>query len=258
MKQGVSTVGIYIFLAAIAGIGLVHLVTGNFPAGLEPVSTRLPYRHIVAWAVGIIMIMASVGALVPQERRASYVCLAAVFFVLLIYPNVVKLLKDIHDGGQWTAVFETLSLLCGVLIFRHFYNQDPLIFIARVAFALALTVFGILHIVYFDYIQTLIPSWIPFPKFWGWVIPGVFFATALASVVNIRLITGIFGLMFLCWVIILHMPRVISSPHVEPEWTSLFVALAMGAIGFMLTGKKNEEQKISLKVLSFYRANKPG
>ena len=40
--------------------------------------------------------------------------------------------------------------------------------------------------------------------------------------------------MFFLWVIVLHIPRVVAAVHTETEWTSLFVALGMSGIAWML------------------------
>jgi uncharacterized membrane protein YphA (DoxX/SURF4 family) len=61
-------------------------------------------------------------------------------------------------------------------------------------------------------------------------------------VVAISLLTGIqtrlamicLGIMFLIFVITLHLPRVQASSNLEPEWSSLFVALAMVGISFTM------------------------
>jgi hypothetical protein len=40
--------------------------------------------------------------------------------------------------------------------------------------------------------------------------------------------------MFLLWVVVLHAPRVAASPHNGDEWSSLFVALALGGGALIL------------------------
>lgn len=65
-----------------------------------------------------------------------------------------------------------------------------------------------------------------------------FFASAISFIIHklSKLAGTLLGLMFLIWVLILHLPRVIASIHTEPEWTSLFVALAFSGISFLLAG----------------------
>jgi hypothetical protein len=42
--------------------------------------------------------------------------------------------------------------------------------------------------------------------------------------------------MFFLWVAVVHIPRVVASPHTESEWTSCFIALAIGASAWLLAG----------------------
>jgi hypothetical protein len=50
--------------------------------------------------------------------------------------------------------------------------------------------------------------------------------------------------MFFLWVIVLHIPRVASSPRDGNEVTSLFVALAMSGVGFALAGASQDSSKM--------------
>jgi hypothetical protein len=50
------------------------------------------------------------------------------------------------------------------------------------------------------------------------------------------------GFTFLFWVIFLHLPRVAGDTHIEPEKTSMFIALAMCGIFFTIAGEYGEEQ----------------
>jgi uncharacterized membrane protein len=109
--------------------------------------------------------------------------------------------------------------------------------ISRYLLALSLVVFGILHIQYFDYILTLIPSWIPAPVIWSCVVTAAFFLTGLSLITRMKMsLAGVLlGTMFLLWVVVLHFPRAISKLTTEPEWSSLFVALAFCGIAFSIT-----------------------
>ncbi len=70
-----------------------------------------------------------------------------------------------------------------------------------------------------------------------------FFASAISIFLNIqvRLSATLLGSMFLIWVLTLHIPLVIAHVHDETQWTSLFVALAMCGISFILAGAFNKK-----------------
>jgi hypothetical protein len=61
-------------------------------------------------------------------------------------------------------------------------------------------------------------------------------ALSLATKIQGRLAAMLLGVMFLLWVVVLHIPRVVAAPHQGNEWTSAMVALAMGGGSFVLAG----------------------
>ena len=101
--------------------------------------------------------------------------------------------------------------------------------LGRSLFALTLTVFGIQHLIYGQFVATLIPSWIPGRLFFAYAVGIAFIAATLSilSGIKARLAATLLGIMFLTWVFILHSPRVMAASTNGNEWTSLLVALAM-------------------------------
>jgi hypothetical protein len=102
---------------------------------------------------------------------------------------------------------------------------------------LSLVVFAVQHFMYAGFVAMLIPAWIPGRLFWAYFTGAAFVAAALAMTTKVmaRLASLLLGVMFLLWVLILHVPRVAHAMHDGNEVTSLFVALAMSGIGFILT-----------------------
>jgi hypothetical protein len=70
-----------------------------------------------------------------------------------------------------------------------------------------------------------------------------FFASAISFIIQkqVKLSGTLLGLMFFIWVLILHLPRVIANIHTEPEWTSLFVALAFSGIAVLIAGSASRK-----------------
>jgi hypothetical protein len=122
--------------------------------------------------------------------------------------------------------------------------------------ALGLVVFGIQHILYAEYVATLITPWIPWKLFWTYLVAIAFFATALSLALNImvRLSSLSMALMFFLWVLVLHGPLVAGHPGVEPQWTSAFIALGMGGIFLVAAGTASPlAVPFSSRVASSYR-----
>jgi hypothetical protein len=103
-------------------------------------------------------------------------------------------------------------------------------------FALSLVVFAVLHIRYSPYIMTLIPGWMPAHLFLSYLVIAGFLLASFSFFTDLKvpLASASLGIMFLLWVLTLHLPRVIGKWTVESEWASLFVALAVCGIAFSI------------------------
>ena len=110
---------------------------------------------------------------------------------------------------------------------------------SRYGFAVSLLLFGIQHIIYFAYIETLIPVWLPAQAFWAYLVTAAFLLSAISffSGWKIGLASLLLGIMFGLWVVILHAPRAIGKGNVETEWSSLFVALGVCGVALTLANR---------------------
>ena len=116
--------------------------------------------------------------------------------------------------------------------------------IGRYIYAFSMIIFGIQHFMYAPYIAFLIPKWMPVHLFLAYATGVAFIAAGLAIATHIfsRLASFLLGLMFFLWVVTLHAPRVIASPHNADELTSLFVALAFSGASFILTAYSSKNR----------------
>ena len=241
--------GPFIYATAIASFGLIQLVTQNFMTGLLPFSPTLPFRLLWVYLSSTLLLLAAAGIFFSIKPQKAAATAGALFFFFFLVLHVPKVLSNVHDGGEWAAAAEALSLGCGAFLIAPLLPNGvsakpewdrmmrTMNVISRYLLAVSLVIFGILHVQYFDYILTLIPSWIPAPVFWSCLVTAAFFLTALSLITRMKmsLATVLLGSMFLLWVLVLHFPRAISKLTIEPEWSSLFVALAFCGIAFSIT-----------------------
>jgi len=106
---------------------------------------------------------------------------------------------------------------------------DRIISPGRIFIAISLVVFGIQHFLYANFVATLVPSWMPARLFWAYLVGVAFVAAAIGAVVHrmTRPAGTLLGVMFLLFVTMLHIPRIVTHARDGNEWTSGFVALAM-------------------------------
>jgi hypothetical protein len=157
------------------------------------------------------------------------------------------LLKVPRYPRPWMSLFELVAMGGAALVIGGTLpgkvpegrdSQQRLVELGRWMFAVAVAVFGVLHLIYTPNVAVLIPAWIPWHMLLAkWI--GFAFLLAAASLmtkVQAGLAGGTLGLMFLLWVLLLHVPRVARARNDAGEWTSAFVALAMCGASFVLSG----------------------
>lgn len=247
MKK-LTELGPVFYAVAIAGFGLTQLVTGDFLTGLFPVSAALPLRGLWLILSSIVFLIAAIGILFLGRKYLAAALAGALFFVFFLFLHLPKLLGDFYNPVEWTPPFEDLMLGSGAFMIAAYlvnagsgdatWNKPLNIMgtIGQYLFAVGLLVFAVLHIKYNDYIQTLMPAWMPGHVFLSYVVIAAFLLSALSFFTGLKLplASGLLGIMFMLWVLLLHAPRAIGKLTVEPEWSSLFVALAVGGAAFTI------------------------
>jgi uncharacterized membrane protein YphA (DoxX/SURF4 family) len=232
------------FVLPVAAFGVQHLIYAGSggKTGLGPPWT--PVQPLWAYVFGVMLLTLSLCVATGKYARVAAILLGVLFLVRALVFYAPGLVANVHDPGNWTSGFELLAM-CGasLTLAATLRNDRPSIQLpdlgglGRYLYAVALIVFGIQHSQYAAFIATLIPNWIPAHLFWAYFVGAAFFGASLSIVSRIqaRLATGLLAVMFLLWVLVLHIPRVVSAVHNGNEWTSLFVALAMAG-GALIIG----------------------
>jgi hypothetical protein len=247
MKK-LTELGPIIYAIAIVGFAVNQLVTQNFLTGLFPVPAGLPLRLFWVILSSVVFLLAAVGILFLGRKWLGAALAGTSFFIFFLLLHLPMLLSDFYNPVIWTPPFETLMLGSGgFMIAAWLVNSGPgderwgkplniMALISQYLFAVGLVVFAVLHIKYNDYIQTLIPAWMPGHILLSYVVIAAFLLSALSFFTGLKLslASGLLGTMFLLWVLLLHAPRAIGKLTAEPEWSSLFVALAVGGSAFTI------------------------
>jgi hypothetical protein len=225
----VSTTGRLLFGAAMIFLGIELIVTGHLPTALVPVSQGVVAPWI-ARGIGVMLGAAALAVVLKPLSAAPY--LLAVFPILAVLTvNGPKLMASPRSPNPWTSGFELMALAAAaVLLVRPR--------IGRIMLAAALAVFGIQHLMYGEFVATLVPDWIPAHIFWAYGVGFAFLAAALSTLVNrvTRLSGFLLGIMFFSWVLLLHWPGIAGNLGNEREWTSGLLALGLSGAGLILSG----------------------
>jgi hypothetical protein len=235
--EGLFVFGSNAFAVACAGFGLQHLLFAvSVMAAPGP-----PFFHVspvLACVVGVILLAAGIGVFIKQETAYA---LAAVFLLYLLLGALPALVTHIRNPAAWTACFEFLAL-CGAAIVAAASGPETSVFApapdmvksnivasGMLPFCLALIVLGVQELIFAPYVTTLLPAWIPLHLFWAYFLGIVTILGALSILTRFTALVGapLLGLVFLIWMCIVQVPRVVAAPHNPNEWTSLLIAFAM-------------------------------
>ena len=244
MKK-LTDAGPYFYAIAVAGFGITQLAAQNFLTSFFPVPTGLPWRAFWVDLCSVLFLLSGAGLALRVRPYLAAMVAGYIFFLSFFSVHLPKMLTDIYNPNAWSPAFEALMLGSGAFIIADNLGStdrrwNRITGIAAVAgiylFALSLVVFAVLHIRYNPYIITLIPGWMPAHLFLSYLVIAGFLLASFSFFTNLKvpLASGLLGVMFLLWVLTLHVPRAIEKWTVESEWASLFVALAVCGIAFSI------------------------
>jgi uncharacterized membrane protein len=238
--------GKYLFALSIVAFGIIQFGVQDFMKGFLPMPENLPARIFFLNFISTLFIVGGISMCIRRTMHRAALLTGILFFILFIYPHLITLLSDIRNPNPWTVSAEDLSLASGAIIISGYAlnptGKSALARYGRIFFAVSLIVFAVQHFMYADFIATLVPAWIPFKLFWAYFIGVAFSLASISLLTNIktRLASSLLGFMFLFWVIFLHLPRVAAATHIEPEKTSMFIALAMCGIFFTIASEREK------------------
>ena len=251
--QELFKAGKYLFAFSIIAFGIIQFGVQEFMKGFLPMPESLPARDFFLNFISTLFVAGGIVMCIPKTRYRGALLVGILLFILFIYPHLVTLLSDIHNPNPWTVTAEDLALASGAIIIAGDARnpavppgKSALAHNGRILFAISLIVFAVQHFMYADFIATLVPAWIPFKLFWAYFIGVAFSLASISLLTNIktRLASALLGFMFLFWVIFLHLPRVAAATHIEPEKTSMFIALAMCGVFFTIAAESTEQKVI--------------
>ncbi len=84
----------------------------------------------------------------------------------------------------------------------------------------------------------VIPPWMPWRLFWTYFVGIALLAAAVSFALNryVRLAATLLGIMFLLFVLLIHLPNVIANPNQRATWAVLLRDLSFGGGAWALAG----------------------
>jgi len=223
-------------------LGILGFVTGDFALQWQPVPAGVPLRVPLAYLSAAVLVAGGSAVLWRKTLRVGALVLGLFYgicwVVLLQLPRVLAHLSDV---SVWLGFGESLTHACGGLVAWAMYDTDAsrrrlVVRVLRVAFGACLLIFGLSHFVYAQFTATMIPSWLPAPFFWVYLTGSGHLAAGVSMISGVltRLAATLVAAMLACFVVLLHLPRVLAAPTSRVEWTMLGVATSLTGAAWII------------------------
>jgi uncharacterized membrane protein len=142
----------------------------------------------------------------------------------------------------WMSLAGLIYLVVGVLILRKEISAargwDKLIALGCVFIAVSLAVFAPEHFRGPEFVQSMVPSWMPGHSFWAYFVGCALLAAATSLTLRkyVRLSSTLLGLMFFLFVLMLYIPLVLAHPKSRFAWAYALRDLSFAAGAWALAG----------------------
>jgi uncharacterized membrane protein len=212
-------------------LGVIGLVTQDFALQWQPVPDSLPLHAVLA-NLSALLLLAGGALLFTRRWREGTLVLGLLYALWALALHGPKVVRQPLDVGVWLGFCEIAGLAsAGLLAWATLAPPEDhrVRRIGHVVFGTCLLIYGTSHFVYADFSATMIPGWLPMPLFWVWLTGSGHIAAGLSLITGIavRLSTTLLAMMVGCFVLLLHVPRVIAAPTSRLEWTMLGVSLSL-------------------------------
>jgi uncharacterized membrane protein len=235
------------FAVGMVGFGILFFFNANSVTELAPAWPPWIPGRPGAFLAGAVLIAG--GVCIAFELRARTVAILLGFVILTwdlfrdadlmkIAATSLHFTKALALGGGAFVIAGTLprdSWDSGGPLSPVFRQLEKLIPLGRFFLAPQMIVAGMEHFIYAIYVFDMVPSWIPWHPFWTYFVGVALIAGGVGLIVRrtARLAAALLGSAIFIWVLVLHIPRALAY-RTANEWTSVFQALAMSGIAFIL------------------------
>lgn len=228
------------FAFMIVGLAGQQLHDGYFRPVLIPTyATHFPGELVLVYLLSALLIVAAAGIILNKHGRMLALGLAGLFFALLLFCHIPY--EAVFDPagkgiGGWNNALKESAMAGGALIVAGSYRGG--LGYGRIFFAVTMIIFGTEHFMYAQFVQYLVPHWIPWHLFWTWFAGLALIAAGIGFILRMQLrLAGLLlgGAIFI-WFLVLHIPRAAVAPATDNgnELASVFESLGFSGICFLI------------------------
>jgi uncharacterized membrane protein len=156
----------------------------------------------------------------------------------------------------WLWFAGLITLVIGLFAARKSFSAaaalEKVIGCGPIFFAAPLAVFGAEHFAYLRSISQGVPPWMPARVFWACFVGIALICAGVGIALRIvpARITGLLlGIMFICFVLMIHIPNVVANPHDRIVWAVALRDLAFAGGAFALAATVMNPMRIVARFL---------
>ncbi len=144
----------------------------------------------------------------------------------------------------WLWLAGLIILVAGIFVRRKKLSTarglDSLITLGPVFVAAGIAIFGAEHLSSPRTLMQVVPVWMPARLFWAYFVGYALLAAAVSFVAMkfVRLSATLLGLMFILFVLMIHVPNVVANPKDRFLWAVALRELAFAGGAWALAGKR--------------------
>ena len=115
---------------------------------------------------------------------------------------------------------------------------DKFVALSNLCFAVPLAAFGALHLSAVEFVTPMVPSYMPWPLFWGYFFGFALLAASLsiATKILVRWSGLLWGIAMFLFVAMMDIPGALADPRDRFGWTLAIREMAFGGGGWILAG----------------------
>ena len=228
MKHLSVVTGRIFFGICIAGIGIFHFIyPGIRPIIIPDLTNMASGLSWVGYLVGLLLVCTGLLIITGKKFQTLSLIMGVVFLGLFLFVHLpLFLTAATQDGDPWIKLNKVLALSGGFFLVSTINPPKPgnsiVNFLYKLApigmylFAMMLYNFSVAHIANINGISSIVPKYIPFPRFWT-VMGGIALMGSAISIFTrykTEKITLLLAAVLFIWLLSLHLYYAV----LYPEW----------------------------------------
>jgi uncharacterized membrane protein len=242
------TTGRIFFGICIAGIGVLHFLFPGIRPIIVPGLTNIPSgSYWIVYLTAILLIITGLLIVMGKKFNILSLIMGVVFLALFLFAHLpVFLSAGPQNSDLWVNLNKVLALSGGFLLISTINaprNENRVLTalfklgpIGAYLFAIMLYNFSVGHIVGMNGLSTLVPKYIPFPRFWTFVGGIALMGSAISIFTRYKtekIILLLAAVLFI-WLLSLHLYYAVRFPKWKEGENFIGVITCMAFCGIAL------------------------